>query len=157
MEHQHIVYSLSRPFLIQDRPTEDLATATPLPTHKFDPCVFRPAVAVDKYQTVAFDSNRYSVPRALAFQMITIKGYVERVVITAASQVVATHPRCFWKHEIILEPIHYLAALGRKPSALDHAQVFRDWKLPACFTEFRAKLERLHGTMSGSCRFMLVL
>jgi transposase len=156
-ERQRIVHSLSGPFLIQDRLAEDLAAATPLPTHRFDPCVLRPAVAVDKYQTVAFDSNRYSVPRAFAFQMVTVKGYVDRVVITAAGQVVATHPRCFRKHEMVLEPIHYLAALGRKPGALDHAPVFRDWKLPACFAEFRTELERLHGTMRGSRRFVLVL
>jgi hypothetical protein len=58
---------------------------------------------------------------------------------------------------MILEPIHYLAALGRKPGALDHAPVFRDWKLPACFAEFRAELERLHGMTRGSRRFVLVL
>jgi hypothetical protein len=58
---------------------------------------------------------------------------------------------------MILEPIHYLAALGKKPGALDHAPVFRDWKLPACFADFRAELERLHGKMSGSRRFVLVL
>ena len=29
-------------------------SAAPLPAHRFDPCVIHPAVAVDKYQTVAF-------------------------------------------------------------------------------------------------------
>ena len=43
---------------------------------------------------------------------------------------------------MILDPIHYLATLGRKPGALDHAPVFRDWKLPACFADFRTALER---------------
>jgi len=38
--------------------------------------VVRPAVAADKYQSVAFDGNRYSVPRAFAFRMVTVKGYV---------------------------------------------------------------------------------
>ena len=149
--------SLSGPFLIADRLAEDLAAAAPLPAHPFDPCVLRPAVAVDKYQTVAFDGNRYSVPRAFAFRMVTVKGYVDRVVVTAGGQVVAAHPRCLRKREMVLEPIHYLAALGAKPGALDHAPVFRDWKLPACFAEFRAELERLHGTMSGSRRFVPVL
>ena len=31
---------------------------------------------------------------------------------------------------MILDPIHYLATLGKKPGALDHSPVFRDWKLP---------------------------
>ena len=56
--------------------------------------MIQPAVAVDKYQTVAFDGNRYSVPRPFAFQMVTVKGYVDRVVIVAHGQVVATHERC---------------------------------------------------------------
>ena len=42
---------------------------------------------------------------------------------------------------MVLDPLHYLATLDRKPGALDHAPVFRDWKLPACFTELRAALE----------------
>ena len=92
-ERERVVQSLFGPFTIKDRLAEDLAAATPLPVHRFDPCVIRPAVGVDKYQTVAFDGNRYSVPRAFAFEMVTVKGYVDRVVITAHGQVVATHTR----------------------------------------------------------------
>ena len=75
--------SLAGPFAIGDRLAEDLAAAAPLPRDRFDPCVIHPAVAVDKYQTVAFDGNRYSVPRPFAFRMVTVKGYVDRVVIVA--------------------------------------------------------------------------
>jgi hypothetical protein len=156
-ERGRVVHSLFGPFTIQDRLAEDLAAAMPLPRHRFDPCVIRPAVAVDKYQTVAFDSNRYSVPRAFALQMVTVKGYVDRVAIVAHGQVVASHSRCFAKHTMILDPIHYLATLGRKPGALDHSPVFRDWGLPACFADFRAELERIHGAMVGSRRFVRIL
>lgn len=58
---------------------------------------------------------------------------------------------------MILDPIHYLATLGRKPGALDHSPVFRDGKLPACFAGLRAELEEIHGVMSGSRRFVTVL
>ena len=58
---------------------------------------------------------------------------------------------------MVLDPLHYLATLGRKPGALDHAPVFRDWKLPACFAEFRAELEQLHGAEAGARRFVRVL
>jgi hypothetical protein len=156
-ERDRVVKSLLGPFTIRDRLAEDLAAASPPPEYRFDPGVIRPAVAVDKYQTVAFDGNRYSVPRPFAFQMVTVKGYVAKVVIVAHGQVVATHERSLQKHTMVLDPIHYLATLGRKPGALDHAPVFRDWKLPACFAEVRAELERLHGGMSGSRRFVRVL
>src|SRR5512142_990195 len=90
-ERDRVVQSLLGPFVIRDRLAEDLACASPLPKHRFDPCVVRPAVPVDKYQTVAFDGNRYSVPRRYAFEMVTVKGYVDRVVIAAHGQVIASH------------------------------------------------------------------
>jgi transposase len=156
-ERDRVVQSLSGPFLIKDRLAEDLASAAPLPGHRFDPCVIKPALAVDKYQSVAFDCNRYSVPRRYAFEMVTVKGYVDRVEIVAKGQVVATHERSLAKQTMILDPLHFLAALDRKPGALDHAPVFRDWKLPACFAGFRGELEGLHGALSGSRRFVQVL
>ena len=127
------------------------------PDIDFDPCVTEPAVVADKYQSVAFDRNRYSVPRPFAFQTVTVKGYVDRVAIVAEGQIVATHPRCFERQKMILEPIHYLATLGRKPGALDHSPVFRDWKLPTCFADLRSALEEVHGSMAGARRFVQVL
>ena len=156
-ERDRVVLSLLGPFVIKDRLAEDLAAAAALPKRRFDPCVIRPAVAVNKFQTVAFDNNRYSIPREYAYEMVTVKGYVDRVVIVAKGQIVATHERSLKKQTMVLDPIHYLATLGRKPGALDHSPVFRDWKLPACFPDFRAELERIHGAMSGSRRFVQVL
>ena len=57
----------------------------------------------------------------------------------------------------VLDPLHYLATLGRKPGALDHAPVFRDWELPACFAAFRAALEQQHGAAAGARQFARVL
>jgi hypothetical protein len=143
--------------VIADRLAEELAAALPLPAHRFDPCVIRPAVPVDKYQTVAFDNNRYSVPRPFAFQTVAVKGYVGTVAIVAKGQVVATHARCLQKYKMIIKPIHYLALLDRKPGVLDSAPAFRDWTLPACFAAFRAALEELHGATPGTRRFVRVL
>jgi hypothetical protein len=65
-ERGRVVRSITGAFTIRDRLAEDLAAAAPLPAHRFDACAIRPAVAVDKYQTVAFDGTRYSVPRPLS-------------------------------------------------------------------------------------------
>jgi len=151
------VQSLSGPFLIGTRFAEEQAAAAPLSGHRFDPCVIRPAASVDKYQTVAFDRNRYSVPRPFAFQAVTVKGYVDRIAIVAGGQVVATHKRSLMPGPPILDPLHYLPSLGHKPGALDHAPVYRDWKLPACFTAFRTELEQHYGATAGTRRFVQVL
>ncbi len=44
----------------------DRRAAIALPKHRFDACIHQEAKA-DKYQTVALDRNRYSVPRQFAF------------------------------------------------------------------------------------------
>jgi transposase len=156
-ERERIVQSLSGPFKIGARFAEEEAVAAPLPKSNFDACVIRTDASVDKYQTVRFDCSRYSVPRPFADRLVTVKGYVDRVVIVAAGQVIATHVRSLLRHQLILEPTHYLATLGRKTAALDHAPVFRDWKLPACFANLRAELEQLHGSLAGARRFVRVL
>ena len=156
-ERARTVHSLFGPFEIAARFAEDRAAAVPLPAHRFDPCVIHPAVVVDKYQTVAYDTNRYSVPRPFAFQMVTVKGYVDQVVIVAHGQPIARHERSQTRHTMVLDPLHYLATLGRKPGALDCAPVFRDWELPACFADFRVALEGHHGALAGSRRFARVL
>lgn len=156
-EHQRIVQSRFGPFKIGDRFAEEQATAAPLPHIGFDACVIRAAVSVDKYQTVAFDNTRYSVPRPFAFQMVTVKGYVDRVVVVAAGQTIATHERSLERGTPVLDPIHYLATLDHKPGALDHTPVYRDWKLPACFAALRATLETHHGAEPGARRFVRVL
>ena len=76
----------------------------PLPRHPFDTCVQQPA-KVDKYQTVRFDRNRYSVPRACAFRAVTVKGYVERIEVVDAGLVVARHARSYSQNEQILDPL----------------------------------------------------
>ncbi len=156
-EQARTVKSSSGQFVIGTRFAEEKAAAAPIPKHRFDPCVIRPAVPVDKYQTVAFERCRYSVPRQFAFQMVTIKGYVDRVAVVSGGQLIATHARSRQPDTLVLDPLHYLATLGRKPGALDHAPVFRDWKLPGCFAEFRAELEQHHGELTGARRFVRIL
>ena len=156
-ERDRVVKSLAGPFTIEDRFAEDLASALPLPRDRFEACVIHPAVAVDKYQSVAFDGNRYSVPRPFAFGLVTVKGFVDRVAIVSGGQVVATHVRSLEKSRMILDPLHFLAALDKKPGALDHAPVFRDWDLPACFADFRERLERQHGPSAGARQYARVL
>ena len=156
-ERDRVVRSLTGPFTIKDRLAEDLASASPLPRDRFEACVIHPAVAVDKYQSVAFDGNRYSVPRAFAFGLVTVKGFVDRVAVVSQGQVVATHRRSLEKAKMVLDPLHFLATLDSKPGSLDHAPVFRDWALPACFADFRARLERQHGPSAGARQYARVL
>jgi hypothetical protein len=155
-ERRRTVRSASGAFVIGDRFAEELATAARLPEHAFDPCIERPAVA-DKYQTVAFDTNRYSVPRPWAFRPVTVKGYVDRVVVVAGGRAVAEHPRCYGHSQQVLDPVHFLATLGRRPAALDHAPVYRDWQPAAALAALRRELEAKYGAPGGTRQFIRVL
>ena len=141
---------------IGSRFARDRSEALPLPKHSFDACVAQ-AGQVDKYQTAPFDRNRYSVPRSFAFQTVTVKGYIERIDVVAGGAVVARHRRSYGRDEQILDPLHYLAALGRRPAALDHAPVLRDWRLPGCFARLRQALESSLGVTAGARHFCRVL
>jgi transposase len=134
----------------------DRAAALAVPAQRFDACVLQ-AGQVDKYQTVRFDHNSYSVPRRWAFRPVTVKGYVAHVEVVADGQVIARHARCYGHGERVLEPRHYLVTLEKKPAALDHAPVYRDWQLPAAFAELRQSLEQRLGTRAGARHFIRVL
>jgi hypothetical protein len=45
--------------------------------------------------------------------------------------VVADHPRCFGRGQLICDPWHYLPVIERKPGALRHGAPFVQWDLPA--------------------------
>ena len=134
----------------------DRAQSLDLPTRPFDACVMQPGT-VDKYQTVAFDRNRYSVPRPFAFQTVSVKGYVDRISIVAQGQEIAVHERSYESGQLQLNPLHFLAVLGRKPAYLEHTTVFKHWKLPPAFSELRDKFESRFGPRSGGRQFIRVL
>jgi len=135
---------------------QDRAAALPVPVHRFDACVIHPA-QVDKYQTARFDRNRYSVPRRWAFRAVSVKGYVDRVEVVGDGVAVATHMRSYGRAQKILDPLHFLGALDRKPAALDHAPVYRDWPLPAAFATLRRSLEERLGLRTGAKQYIRVL
>jgi hypothetical protein len=82
---------------------------------------------------------------------------VDRVDAVAGGRIIASHPRHYERCAPVLDPLHYVAALSRRPAALDHAPVFRDWKLPAGFLTLRAALEERHGELAGTRHFIEVL
>ncbi|MBP3955617.1 IS21 family transposase [Gemmata sp. G18] len=134
----------------------DRAAALAAPARAFDPCVIQPGQA-DKYQTVPFDRNRYSVPRRWAFRTVSVKGYVDRVEVVGDGATVAAHARCYRTGQKVLDPLHFLGTLEKKPAALDHAPVYRDWQLPAAFAALRAALVARLGSCIGNRHYIRVL
>ncbi len=132
------------------------ASALPLPQRPFDAAVSE-VRQVDKYQTVAWEKNRYSVPRRHAFATVTVKAYIDRVEVIRDGVRIAQHERSYGQGEQVLDPLHYLSTLGVKPAYLDHTDVYRNWRLPAAFTQLRERFETRHGSLPGARHFIRVL
>lgn len=79
---------------------------------------------------VNFDRNHYSVPCEYAGKAVSVRVYAERLVFAVDGVTVAEHKREFGKGRRILNPLHYLALLERKPGALRNGLPFREWDLP---------------------------
>lgn len=135
---------------------KEKSQALELPKHPFDACI-QQVRQVDKYQTVLFEEVRYSVPRTIAFEPVTLKAYLNQIVIVHKGAVVARHSRSRVAGEQVLEPMHYLSVLGRKPAYLDRTKLFVNWKLPATFARLRTALEQKHGPRTGARHYIRVL
>jgi transposase len=107
-----------------DRFQRERSLLRALPTIPFDTDEIVPAV-VNPYARVEFDANRYSVPPHLARQTVTIRADGHEVGIVHQGQIVARHPRCYERRQLIVLPEHRLAALSMnrrsRGSALEQA------------------------------------
>jgi hypothetical protein len=105
------------------------------------PYLRRQATAFEGYATeerragmqclVRFDTNNYSVPCEYAGKVVSVRIFAERVVIAVDGKSVAEHERGFEKKRYILDPLHYIPLLDRKPGALRNGRPFVEWELPA--------------------------
>jgi hypothetical protein len=58
--------------------------------------------------------------------------------------IVATHPRCWEREQDILDPLHYLSLLERKPRAFAQSKAIRQWRQrwPEAFERYWAVLRQ---------------
>ena len=73
---------------------------------------------VDKYATVSFRTNRYSVPDHLVGDFVAIKFFSSELEIYHKDSLLGKHPRNYGKHQWVIAIEHYLPTLKRKPGAL---------------------------------------
>ena len=76
---------------------------------------------------------------------VLVRGYVDQVVISCGTEVIAKHPRSYERDDFVYDPIHYLPLLERKPGALGQAAPLQGWALPEEFGTLRRLLEARMG------------
>lgn len=73
---------------------------------------------VDKYSTISFGTNRYSVPDHLIGKMVFAKIYSQRIKIYDDNDALCHHNRLYERHSWQIDLNHYLQTLQRKPGAV---------------------------------------
>ena len=84
---------------------------------KFECCV-RTDNRVDKYATVVVNQSHYSVPDKLVGKMVAVKMYTDTISIFYEGNMVAKHSRSHKRSEWVIDIMHYLRTLAKKPGAL---------------------------------------
>ena len=95
-------------------------------------------------------------PLQLSYRQVWVRGYVDRVVIGCAAEVIARHPRSYEGEDMVFDPIHYLPLIERKIGALDQAAPLAGWELPDAFATLRRLMEARSGR-AGRREYVQVL
>jgi transposase len=134
---------------------EDRRAFLPLPAEPFE-ARRHEVVTINTLSLGRFDTNDYSVPTAYAHRTLSVTGTIDRVRFAHRGRVVAEHARCWERHQVRMEPLHYLALLEQKPYALDSARPLEGWSLPDCFAALRRRLEEADPA-EGTRKYIRVL
>ena len=73
---------------------------------------------VDKYSTISFGTNRYSVPDHTIGKMVFVKIYSQRLKIYFGNNVLCHHERTYERFSWKIDLNHYLVTLMHKPGAV---------------------------------------
>ena len=96
---------------IGQRMERDLDALLPLPPVAYDACE-KQAGRVSSLSLVRYRTNDYSVPVAYGYRDVLVRGYVDAVVISCGSEVIARHPPIIRSGRLRLRPHPLPAAVG---------------------------------------------
>ena len=96
---------------IEQRMERDLDALMPLPSIPYDACD-KQASRVSSLSLVRYRTNDYSVPVASGHRDVLLRGYVDEVVISCGSEIIARHRSSYDRDDFVYDPIHYLPLLG---------------------------------------------
>ena len=125
---------------IGQRLQRDLQAMAGLPPAPFEACE-QATGQVSSQSLVRYQTNDYSVPVAYGHRDVWVRGYVDQVVIGCGGEIIARHPRCYDREDMVFDPVHYLPLLEQKIGALDQAAPLAEWDLPAEFKTLRRLME----------------
>jgi transposase len=91
---------------------------------------------------VSLETNRYSVPSEYASQRLILKAYPDRLCIYHQNNLVASHSRCYDRHQDIEDPDHPRELLAQRHKAREQKLLMRFLTLSPKAQEFYLELEQ---------------
>lgn len=82
-------------------------------------------LTINKYATVHYQRNQYSVPDYLVGHQVQAKIYAEHLVIFAQGKEVARHKKIEGSNGFKLDIHHYIKTFERKPNSIKHSLVLK--------------------------------
>lgn len=129
----------------------------PLPERRFDSGTARSCVIADTFQTVVYESNRYSVPARYVGKPLRLRAYMDKLIVSSGAEEIAEHKRIHEKGCYGLKPEHYFDQLERKPHAIPYAKPLLQATWPEGYWEFYKSLVERKGAAEGGREFVRVL
>jgi hypothetical protein len=84
-------------------------------------CFVSETAKVDKYATITYMGNRYSVPDSMVGKMVDVKIFAEHLIVYQSNKLIHKHVRSYGAHTWTLELSHYIYTLLRKPGAVKNS------------------------------------
>jgi len=98
---------------------------------------------VDKYSFVRVNNNFYSVPEYLVGKKVTVRTYVNEIVIYSGLNEVCRHDKKDGRGEMSVDIFHYLDTLYKKPGAIRNSKALKsEAELKAVFDCYYTTRER---------------
>ena len=140
---------------IGERMERDLGALLPLPAAPYD-ASDKHATRVSSQSLVRYRNNDYSGLVAFGHRDVLVRGYVDEVVISCGTEVIARHRRSYDHGDFVFDPLHYLPLLKQKTGALDQADPLAGWELPEEYGRLR-RLQEARMGRQGKREFVRVL
>lgn len=120
-------------------------------------CRVKHAGKVNKFQEVAYDRHRYSVPVKYTGRDVWLHIGAWEIEIECDHQIISRKKRVYKPEESGIDPMDYLDVLERKARSVGHAKVLKEWKLPEVFTRFHEAVKRKNPEPEGDREYIRVL
>jgi transposase len=131
----------------------------PLADEDFD-LVERAFPTVNSLGCVKVRTNAYSVP-VPAGRTVEARVTASQVALWYEGRCVASHERCYGRHQEVLDLEHYLGVLERKPGALIGSKPLAQWRAagrwPESYDHLLGKLIERHGRSRGTRQMIELL